>query len=279
MLTTEQKKHFEEKGYLMVPGVLSKEEVAQIRAKVLHIFDSGEWKKSPFNTKLSLSDVFETFPEFINYTLKAKVVEVVSELLGENPILMPESAIHYRLYTPWHKDTTSQERAGHTFHHKGESLMIEAGFYMQDNDEYGGGLTVMEASHVTEDNFVPPPVSPSIVERAINKVIPTPEEKNKRINPHQHKLVDIPSKAGDLVIFNFKVNHRATLPKNCKPSELPKEKEKIAFFNAFSRNNETAYEYLNYLKSRPEAFYQNLAHRVVSPQLLEKAKELNFTAL
>jgi hypothetical protein len=279
MITAEQKKQFEEKGYLLVPGVMSKEEVAEMRKKVLHIFDSGEWKKSPYNTKLSLSDVFETFPEFLNYTLKPKVLEVVKGLLGENPLLMPESAIHYRLYTPWHKDTTSQERAGHNFHHKPEALMIEAGFYMQDNDEYGGGLTVMEGSHRTKDNFVPPPVQPSIVERAINKVLPTPEEKNKKINPHQHKLLDIPSKAGDLVIFNFMVNHRATLPKVCKPAELPKEKEKIAFFNAFSVNNETAYEYIKYLKSRPEAFYQNLAKRVVSPELKVKATELNFTAL
>jgi ectoine hydroxylase-related dioxygenase (phytanoyl-CoA dioxygenase family) len=279
MLSADQKKHFEEKGYLLVPGVLNKDEVAQIRAKVLEIFDTGAWKKSPYNTKLSLSDVFETFPEFIDYTLKPKVLEVVSGLLGENPLLMPESAIHYRLYTPWHKDTTSQERAGHTFHHKKESLMIEAGFYMQDNDEFGGGLTVMEGSHFTDDNFVPPPVNPTLVERALNKVIPTPEAKNKKINPHKHILIDIPSKAGDLVIFNFKVNHRATLPKHCKPNELPKEKEKIAFFNAFSRNNQTAYDYLNYLKSRPEAFYQNLQHRVVSPQLLAKAKELKFTAL
>ena len=154
MITAEQKKQFEEKGYLLVPGVMSKEEVAEMRKKVLHIFDSGEWKKSPYNTKLSLSDVFETFPEFLNYTLKPKVLEVVKGLLGENPLLMPESAIHYRLYTPWHKDTTSQERAGHNFHHKPEALMIEAGFYMQDNDEYGGGLTVMEGSHRTKDNFV-----------------------------------------------------------------------------------------------------------------------------
>ena len=278
MISAEQKKHFEEKGYLLVPGVLSAAEIAHMRKSVLGIFNSDEWKKSPYNTERILSDVYQTFPEFLNVTLNAKVLDVVKGLLGENPLLMPESSVHYKFYTGWHKDTTSQERAGHTFHLSDTSLMIEAGFYLQDNDEYGGGLTVMEASHLTSDYFVNLPQA-GLGERIKNKLSPIPEEENKRINPNKHKLVNIASKAGDLVIFNFKTNHRASRPSICAIEAIPKEKEKIAFFNAFSVNNESGYAYLNYLKSRPEPFYQNLGHRVVSNELKAKAAELAFTAL
>ncbi len=278
MITAEQKKQFNEKGYLLVPGVLSAVQVAQMRKSILQIFASDEWKKSPYNTERVLSDVFQTFPEFIDLTLTDKVLQVVSGLLGPNPLLMPESSIHYKFYTGWHKDTTSQEKAGHTFHLNDNSLMIEAGFYLQDNNEYGGGLTVMEGSHRTPDYFVNPAV-PGIVERVKNKLVTIPEQKNERINPNHHTLVDIPSKAGDLVIFNFKTNHRATRPSVGTIDQVPKEIEKIAFFNAFSINNETGHQYVDYLKSRPEPFYQNLPHRIVSEKLKQKATQLAFTAL
>lgn len=274
----EQKKHFVEKGYLLVPGVLNAAEIASMRKSVLGIFNGDAWKKSPYNTERILSDVYQTFPEFLNVTLNQKVLDVVKTLLGENPLLMPESSVHYKFYTGWHKDTSSQERAGHTFHQSDKSLMIEAGFYLQNNDEYGGGLIVMEGSQYTSDNFVNLPQA-GIAERIKNKFAAIPEEKNSRINPNKHKLVNIASKAGDLVIFNFKTNHRASRPTVCAIEEIPKEKEKIAFFNAFSVNNETGHAYLNYLKSRPEPFYQSLAHRVISPELKAKAEQMAFTAL
>ena len=50
MLTQDQKMFFEREGYLLVPGVLTGAEVLGIRTRILDIFRSGDWKKSPFNT-------------------------------------------------------------------------------------------------------------------------------------------------------------------------------------------------------------------------------------
>ena len=155
--------------------------------------------------------------------------------------------------------------------------MLEAGFYLQDNDKYGGGLTVMEGSHKTQDSFVNS-AKESFIGKVKRKLLPPSEMNDDFINPFHHKIIDIPSKAGDLVIFNFKTNHRATRPSVCKIADIPKNKEKLAIFNAFSINNETAQEYLNFIYSRPEPFYQYLRNRIPSIYLINKAKELNFIA-
>ncbi len=270
---------FNKNGYLIIPNVLSLSTVETLRSKILDIFSTGGWKSSEFNTEKVLSDVYNVFPEFIEMTLTEDVLNSVKTILGPHPILMPETAVHYKFYTGWHKDTTSQEKMGYQFHHKPESLMIECGFYLQDNDEYGGGLTVMEGSHRTEDVYTKPPSQKSVVSRISNKLFGSADPLGDSINPNQHPIVDIKSKAGDMVIFNFKTNHRATMPQKVKVEEIPDQFSKIAFFNAFSVNNETANDYLNYIKSRPEPFYQNLKNRILNDQLVKKAKQLDFTVI
>lgn len=279
MITEEQKKHFKDKGFLLVPGILSNEEVTFLRKRILQIFNSQDWKISPYNTERVLSDVYNTFPEFLDITLTEKIISIIRSLLGTQPVLMPETSIHYKFYTGWHKDTTSQEKAGHRFHLKPESLMLESGFYLQDNDEYGGGLTIMPGSHKTTDNFINPRPEKSFLEKVKTKLAESSEEKDPYINPHKHQIYDVPSKAGDLVIFNFLTNHRATLPKVCKTDEVPYEKHKLAFFNAYSINNTSANEYFEYIKSRPEPFYKYLNGRKPNNEILKKAHDLDFIAL
>ncbi len=277
-LSAEQLDLFKQKGYLLVPNVLTKEEVALLRKDILAIFKSGDWKKSPYNTNTVLSDVYGSFPGFLDVTLSRKVLSIVKSILGENPVLMPETGIHYKLYSGWHKDTTSQEKAGHDFHWKPEALMIEAGVYLQDNNELGGGLTVMEGSHMTKDVFKEEHV-PGFFEKIMNRISPpTQEQIDKKMNVHKLPIIDIPSRAGDLVIFNFLTNHRATLPKKCSIADIPADQEKLALFNAFSVNNATADEYIKYIQSRPEPFYQYVSKRKITPELVNKAKELGFTA-
>jgi hypothetical protein len=89
----------------------------------------------------------------------------------------------------------------------------------------------------------------------------------------------VKSKAGDFIIFDFRLNHRATKPKNLEISKIPADKSKIAFFNAFCVDNETASEYLDFIKSRKEPFYLSLKTRVPSNSLLNSAKALNFKIL
>ncbi len=278
MLSLEQVKSFNEIGFIRIPNVLSNQHVDELRKKIRSIFGTNDWQKSPHNTNQVLSDVYNYFPELLNQTLSETVAEIVKDLVGENPILMPETAIHYSFYTSWHKDTTSLERAGNNFHLKPDFNMIQVGFYLQDNDKYGGGLTVMPKSANDNDPFVDPKANEfSLINRIKNKLGLYREEKNSKINPQGRKIIDIESKAGDLVIFKFKTNHRASFPK--KPitlEQIPDEKKKIAFFNAFSVNNETANDYLNYIYSRPEPFYQNLKSRTFHPEYTAHCQKLGL---
>ena len=279
-LSNEQIKSFKENGYLIIPNVLSKEQVEYLRSRILGIFSSGEWQKSPYNTERVLSDVYNTFPDFIDLTLNKKVIDIVRSLLQTTPVLMPETAIHYKFYTGWHKDTSSQEREGKTFHWNDDALLLQCGFYLQDNDELGGGLTVMQGSHKTKDNLIETDsFKLNLAERAKLKLGMYKEEEDVKLNPNKHKIVDVASKAGDFVIFDFRLNHRATKPKNIEVSNIPLNKSKIAFFNAFCVDNNTASEYLDFIKSRKEPFYQSLKTRVPSEDLSNSAKNLNFKAL
>lgn len=279
-LTQQQINDFNEKGYLLVPNILSAEEVQYLRRRISEIFSSGEWQKSPFNSKHVLAEVYNYFPEFIDITLKKEVIEILADLCGTQPVLMPETGIHHQFYTGWHKDTSTMQKSGENFHLKDDCLLLQCGFYLQDNTQkYGGGLTVMEASHLTSDTFITNDIEHTFFDKVKIKTGLYSEEKNKKINPHKHKIVDIPSKAGDFVIFNMKTNHRATNPVNDDPDSVPAEISKIALFNAFTKDNFSADNYFRYISSRPEPFYQALKNRSANEQLNALAEKLNFKVM
>lgn len=261
---------------MLVPGILSGETIKKLRNRITQIFETGEWKKSPFNTHNGLAGVYDEFPELIADILNPQIIELLRDLLGTTPVLMPESAIHYRFYTGWHKDTTSQERAGHDFHYTVPGMLLQCGYYLQDNDELGGGLTVMPGSHLTSDPFLEPGKPASFGRKVSRKLGLYSEQKDKTINPHGHRITDIPSKAGDFVIFNMKTNHRATQPRSGRVADVPKEKEKIAMFNAFTSHDGIEQPYFDFIINRPEPFYQHSKTTERNQQLTEHAKNLNF---
>ncbi len=275
MLNREQIDFFKRNGYILIPNVLKKEEVDYLRNRIMNHINNKDF--SNIKTNKVIEDPYELFPDFIGITLKSEVIDVIKCLLGQNPVLMPETAIHIGFYTGWHKDTTNINQAGLNFHESKDYLMVEAGFYLQDNDELGGGLVVMEGSHLTKDPYITGEhYKVNFFERIKNKIFKINEDNRERINPYKHKIVNIPSKAGDLVIFNFKTNHRASRPLNVSIDEIPSEKRKIAFFNAFSINNSTAKEYLEYICNRNEPFYKNIKNRKVDPNLYKLSKDSKF---
>lgn len=278
-LSPEQVAFFEKNGYILIPDVLSNEEIQHLRKRILYIFETGDWKKSPYNTERVMANVFDTFPEFIDLTLNEKALGAIRSLTKSTPVLMPETAIHHQFYTGWHKDTTSQEKSGVDFHWKDGAVLLQCGYYLQDNNALGGGLTVMPGSHQTKDYFYSTSIEVNFWKRVKRKLGIYNEAKDKNVNPHNHPIVDIPSKAGDFVIFNMRTNHRATQPANGRPETVPFEHSKIAVFNAFTADNFSAEEYFNYITSRQEPFYQALKNRPENTPLNEAASRLNFKVM
>ncbi len=256
MITSDDKKFYDDNGYILIKNVFTPEEIAFLRKRSIEIFSSDEWKASPHNTDRTLADVYRYFPDIMRVSLTQKVVDIIKGLLGEDDVvLIPETAIMKGFYPTWHKDSTTQEKLGHTFHKDPGFKMIRTGIYFQDNDEYGGGLSVFAGSHKTPDNFMGKFPERTLYTRILNKIIPQKDENSKFLNPLKLKLVDIPSRVGDLVIFNFLTAHRGTLPKSQRIGDVPADKTKIAIFDIFGVNNEYTQQYVDFLKTRPEGIY------------------------
>ena len=80
----------------------------------------------------------------------------------------------------------------------------------------------------------------------------------------------IPSKAGDLVIFDFRLDHKASWP--IRPGEVPLEKKKLALFAACTANNEHAQSYLRYIKQRPDyGFLKSHEYSAAVKDVVQKA--------
>src|SRR6185437_11613372 len=125
------------------------------------------------------------------------VVKILKSLLGEDYVKLPEDAAALNSFGGWHKDTTSLERAGYRFHYQDDFLMVGIAYYLQDNTQrYGGGLDVETGSHRE-------PRRPHIARRAIRKLGRLVGRRSDAATKDggANKVVSIPSKAGDLVIF------------------------------------------------------------------------------
>ncbi len=279
MITQQQHDFFEENGFLLVPNAFDRNETLKVRNRLVELFEAMQKEQGKTdNDILELPDLYYSHPEFIPFTINEKIVGIAKQLLGdENPILTKETSSHRCFYPNWHKDTTTVEKYGNTFHKDPNFNMIRFGVYFQDQNEYGGGLSVFAGSHKTEDNFLMPVQERTLYRKIMDKISPLSDEKNPKLNPFHHKLVEIPTKAGDLAIFHFRTNHRATLPKVCLPNDVPKQLKKISIFDTYGRNNDTTLLYNEYLKSRVEPDYDLFRNRKdFSIELIQKAQELNL---
>lgn len=280
MITDDDKKFYDENGYLLVKDVLTKDEVAFLRKRCIQIFSTDEWKASPHNTNRTLADVYRYFPDIMRVSLSQKMVDTVKALLGSDDIvLIPETAIMQGFYPTWHKDSTTQEKMGHTFHLDPGFKMIRCGIYFQDNDEHGGGLSVFAGSHKMPDNFKGKFPERTIFTRILNKIKPQKDEDSKFLNPYKLKMVDIPSRVGDMVVFDFKTAHRGTLPKSQRIGDVPADKTKLAIFDIFGVNNEFTQQYVEFLKTRPEGIYGFARDRRQSKEYDEYTQSLGINTL
>lgn len=228
-------------GYVRIPGLLTPEEIKTFRAFFLEKFKNPEKYFENNDYFEAMFEIYERYEE-LNYLLfREPLVSIVRAALGESFALMRASAVHYNRYGWWwHKDTSNEERAGHRYHLDPDYRQLIAVYYFQDNHpQYGGGLDVEPGSHKFPDpGFQAPkmvPAKPSIWK----KILRQPQEEKMVPDYNNHLVknpVSIKSKAGDLIIFDVKINHRATQK---TVDVVPPEFEKFALFTTFSRNNHT----------------------------------------
>lgn len=259
---------FERDGFLLIPGVLTQEEVQSLRSLLRPKFLQPKENHHPGDSSQFLFNVFNRYPEMQWLLAKPAANAVLKELLGPDFVVLRESSAHYQLFGAWHKDTTAQEKAGRMFQWEPDYRMVEVGYYLQDNTTvYGGGLDVEVGSHRTADPFVAPSAGPSFAQRLGQKLGITNRASMRN-------AYSVPSKAGDLVVFDFRINHRAT-PRIKEPER--EADEKIAVFYACSSNTTHVDAYHNYLLSRDDYVYLRDYQTTHELQTLAASSGLNLS--
>lgn len=266
------KEFFDENGFVIFKNVFTIDEVKSAREVLLEIFNvpsayDGDWDNGEI-IKSIRADIFNRYAKTRNLFYNQKVLEAIKSILGNEIAFVPEMVGHKQGFGGWHKDTTSQENAGNTFHYEKDWLMIECAIYLQDNDEnFGGGLDVIPGSHKEEkDRFLTP--KKGVLSRLVKKLLNFDYSKIDSQN-----VFSIPSKAGDFIFFNKRLVHRSTPFK--QDIEIPKAKEKLALFFVGGKNNGHLNSYFNYIKSRKD--YKYLKNFEYQMDFLNECKQNNIT--
>ena len=269
------KKRLTEDGFVLIPNILDGKQIISLRSSLNNIYEKGPRYEG--DTKKVRFDLLGRYSELNWLLFHEPLLKALRNLLGEDFIFLKEMSAHLSGYGNWHKDTTAQEVAGHTFHFDKDFLIIQAALYLQDNTkEYGGGLDVIKGSHKMSDDYVKSRISPngfikSFFWKLKNKIKTFFKKqaffKKYRKNIHEKVSHTIPSKAGDLVIFDYRLDHKASWPQR----EVPYETPKMAIFFSASKNNLHAENHMKFLETRKEYMY--LKNHKYQENLIDRAKK------
>ncbi len=240
------KEFFDEYGFAIFRNLFSAEEIAKLRKESENLFSQpkvydGDWDDKPL-IKAMRADLFNRYDQFRWAFYKPELQQALTKILGTVGYV-PESVLHYLGFGTWHKDTTGQETEGHEFHYAPDCTMVECGIYLQDNSPiYGGGLDVVPGTHKQDKDYFVITKEKSVIRKVISRI------QRDRIQAYNTKnCFFIPSKAGDFVFFNKRLNHRGT---PCHQRPIPKEAEKHAIFFIGGKRNEHLENYTRYIMRR-----------------------------
>jgi hypothetical protein len=275
MLTRRQIRSFEVNGFLHAPGVFTPEQIRQLRDFCARLFArKPEYEGDMDGTAMSVYgdpgrshrlDVFARNPELSWVLVHPPLLATLRGLLGQDFVFLPETSAHASGYFgAWHKDTDAQEAGGATEHWRGDFRMVQVAIYLQDNTpEYGGGLDVIPGSHRRRGR-----AGQSVARSRLAAWL------DRRLYGHvQGVACSVPTRAGDLVLFDFRMDHRPTSPAS---TPVPAEHRKYALFLACSARNRHADLYVRFISGRPDYCYLKTHHYPEALRRLASAEKLTL---
>jgi Phytanoyl-CoA dioxygenase (PhyH) len=218
-------------GFVVVPHVFDQTEMADLRrAAIAHFPDN----RPPFEAKVSSTALFQG--PFHLVFRNRKFIQALRAVLGEDFVFVNEFALHDSHYVGWHTDTVSPDgKGGHEFHWSPSFCVVQTAIYLQDNNENGGGLDVVPSSYVRDD-----PLAASLRrERGLPIVNRIP----KPADPYRGG-VSLRCRAGDLIIFHFRLSHRASRRRSEAQNDVDR---KLAMFMVAGPNNALTRRYRAWL--------------------------------
>jgi ectoine hydroxylase-related dioxygenase (phytanoyl-CoA dioxygenase family) len=245
-------------GYVTVESVLEGSEVPQLRDVLTQAFAEPP---GPHDDAVQRIDAASRYPAIRAVLERPQLLSALRAILGDQLIVLPDTVAHDSSFPTWHKDTTSMEQRGHSFQKDPRFLLVHVGLYLQDNGPYGGGLDVIPGTHRQSDPFVRRPRTRfgQIIDYRILEPLRT------------RNAVSVPTRAGDALVFDFRIAHRATLPTACPRDDIPREYRKLAIFLSFTGSREMAEAYRGYLIDH--GGYGYLEHHQYPAEFQELARD------
>lgn len=278
ILSKEQINFFYQEGYVIVHNIYTKDEIDNLRNFFKEKFNNGFWEISKYNSSTIINDIYHHFPEMVNIIFNSSYIGAVKDILGKKTICIPECCVHHNRFFDWHRDTTIMESTGERLHRAENSLILQCCIYFQDNSSDGGGLTLVPKSQKKDDRFVKIYYG-NLIDKLFYKILKILHCSTFHLIEKSENPINIPTKIGDILIFNNQLDHRATFlrSKNGKPKHS--NNEKFAIFNAFCNKSNLASAYLNSLKKPNEQYAKFLRQTTTAPALIKRAKELDFSIM
>jgi hypothetical protein len=242
---------FEHEGYAHVAGIVPPERVQALRAYFLPIFRRQ-------NVRV-LHDAILHYPDILGVLSTPALVRALGMLLGDNFVVPPYSSVTLDGFGLFHTDTTGAELSGQTYHKRKDFRIVTVAVYLQDNNEYGGGIRLVPGSHHEPDRYVElmkwkagvrRRVAESRLRRTLQQLSRGRFYDVSRPFKEHEKGIDVPSRAGDATIWDLRIAHRAS-PKRAA-GLVPDGGKLSMFFNCGVNNSVTRDDYMKYVTSIPE---------------------------
>ena len=274
---------FQEKGYALFPGVISRERALEIRKFLLGEFER-EFPNENYDEADIIFDHLRKFPNLLDTITHPRMVEALKVILGDKIVLMPPASCIRNSFWNLHTDVTTMTSQGYLVAQRPDFTGVAVAIYLQDNDEQGGGMFVVPGTHkLKEDPLVEQklrlkgigvPFIHRILRRLTNNRFPRYED----FSAYEKGGIDIPSKMGDALVMDMRLLHRGAQP---RPG-VKKKRTKLGIFTTVTAPGEEDYldywmEYL--LSDHDHPFHYLKEDRNIDP-LREAAIEAGFlTAL
>lgn len=229
-------------GFEIFDAVFSNEEIVRLRKLATSILPDNI---PPFKPQVVRS-IFDKSDEISHLILgNARVKSLISKVHGAEFVLLDEFVLQDSSFGSWHTDTTSPESNGFSFHLAENFFCVQWAIYLQDNSVHGGGLSVKSGTHLLPDPFVKERNRSRLMNfiHAIGKKFQTTLVIKKAKTPC---LFAIPSKAGDLISFNVRLQHRST-PYQIEPKD--EASRKLAVFFMTGTKNSSVFGFRDWLRT------------------------------
>ncbi|PPK84228.1 phytanoyl-CoA dioxygenase PhyH [Neolewinella xylanilytica] len=242
---------YQQQGYYLASEVYTPEDIARIRQLIERHEADGGWAAAPNSNDHLTTDIYERIPGLAEIIFNDRYLAVIAELFGPDPIILAEPAIHKSRYYFWHKDSTFIDEQAEAYHWQDDFAASMTVLYLQDNHpDYGGGITLVPGTHHDPD-FYHRIAHMSLLERGLLKAKKIAGISHfDRMERHPDKVA-IPSKAGDVLILDMRLDHKGT------PAKKPSPHTKYGIMNIACRGEATAQSLRRTLRNRPSAYYND----------------------